>query len=178
MLLSETRAQSRLESAVYVFSFSILMGLLARLSVPLPFTPVPVTGQTLGVLLAGLVLGPHRGALAMLLYLAEGAAGLPVFSPAGAGGVAQLFGPTGGFLMAYPPAAFVTGWLASRLKVVSAALLAGLAVIFSLGAAWLALVFPPARQGLLAAAVWPFLPGELLKVLAALGLSRFLRKSS
>lgn len=175
MLLSESRTQSRLESFAYVVSFSILMGLLARLTVPLPFTPVPLTGQTLGVLLAGLLLGPSRGALAMLLYLAEGAAGLPVFSPAGPGGLAQLFGPTGGFLMSYPLAAFVIGYLALRLRLVTLALLAGLAVIFGFGAAWLAIVVPRSRQALLAMAVWPFLPGELLKVLAAFGLSRFLR---
>lgn len=175
MLLSESRTHSRLEAFACVFSFSILMALLARLTVPLPFTPVPLTGQTLGVLLAGLILGPTGGALAMLLYLAEGVAGLPVFSPAGPGGAAQLFGPTGGFLMAYPLAAFVVGSVARRLKVVTVALLAGLVVIFSCGAAWLALVVPPSRQALLALAVWPFLPGELVKVLAAFGLSRFLR---
>ncbi len=175
MLLSESRAPSRLESLAYIFSFSILMGLLARLSVPLPFTPVPVSGQTLGVLLAGLLLGPQRAALAMLLYLGEGALGLPVFSPTGPGGLAQLLGPTGGFLMSYPLAAFVVGYLASRLRLATVALLAGEVVIFTFGALWLALILGQGGQGVLMMAVWPFIPGELLKVLAAFGLARVLR---
>jgi biotin transport system substrate-specific component len=81
----------------------------AHVAIPLPFTPVPLTLQPLAVLGVGLALGPVDGLLAMLAYLAEGAAGLPVFSPTGMGGLAQLVGPTGGFLMAYPLVAAIAG---------------------------------------------------------------------
>lgn len=142
-----------------VLGYSILMGLLARVSLPLPFTPVPLTGQTFGVLLAGVLLGGPLAASAMLLYLAQGAMGLPVFAPTGPGGLAQLLGPTGGYLLSYPLAALVVGALRSRGKPL-AALAAGEAVIFSFGAAWLwaLLRVPPAA--VFQAAVWPFLPGK------------------
>src|SRR5918998_2297795 len=101
-------------SALLVAGFSLLTALAAQVVVPLPFTPVPLTGQTFAVLLTGALLGSRLGALALLAYLAEGAAGLPFFS-AGHGGAAHLlFAPTAGYLLAYPVAAFVTGWLAER----------------------------------------------------------------
>ncbi len=140
------------------------MGLLARVAVPLPFTPVPVTGQTLGVLLAGVVLGGPRAAAAMLLYLAQGLAGLPVFSPAGPGGLAQLLGPTGGYLLSYPLAAYVVSCVAACRRGLLVALLCGEALIFLCGATWLGAQTHQSLRSLLPAAVWPFLPGELLKV--------------
>lgn len=176
LTLPESRTQSKLESFAYIVSFSLLMGLLARVAVPLGFTPVPLTGQNLGVLLAGALLAPHQAALAMLLYLAQGALGLPVFAPTGPGGIAQLFGPTGGYLMSYPLAALVIAWLARRQSMLTLALLAGEAVIFCCGAAWLACLIPQAPRALLAAAVWPFLPGEFIKVLAVFALVRILKK--
>jgi biotin transport system substrate-specific component len=171
-LLVLDRVSSGTRRAGLVVGYSILMGLLAHVSLPLPFTPVPVTGQTLGVLLAGILLGGPLAASAMLLYLAEGAMGLPVFSPAGPGGLVQLLGPTGGFLMSYPLAAFVVGCLVKRGRTVSAVLL-GEATIFIFGAAWLGLLLrlPPAVT-VLHAAVWPFLPGELLKATLAVLLAR------
>jgi len=90
---------------------SIFVALCARVSVPLPFTPVPLTMQNLGVLLVGLLLGSRAGFGALCLYLVEGASGLPVFSPSGPGGVAQLLGPTGGFLFAYPFVAWLAGYV-------------------------------------------------------------------
>src|ERR1700751_5454789 len=90
---------------------SLFVALCARVTVPLPFTPVPLTLQNFGVLLVGLMLGSRRGFAALALYLAEGAAGLPVFSPTGPGGIAQLLGPTGGFLLAYPIVAALAGWI-------------------------------------------------------------------
>jgi len=170
-------SQARAQSIALVFAFSILMGLLARVAVPLPFTPVPVTGQTLGVLLAGVVLGGPRAAAAMLLYLAQGAAGLPVFSPAGPGGLAHLLGPTGGYLLSYPLAAFVVGWLAEprRIRWLGLpALLAGEAVIFTMGAAWVAVLSQQPSSTVLSAAVWPFLPGEVIKVGLVFALSALL----
>src|SRR6184192_3006969 len=89
---------------------SLFVALCARITLPLPFTPVPLSLQNFGVLLVGLLLGSRRGFAALLLYLAEGASGLPVFTP-GWGGIAQLLGPTGGYLIAYPIVAFCAGWI-------------------------------------------------------------------
>src|SRR5436305_5676820 len=101
------------QQAALVVGASLFIALCARVTVPLPFTPVPLTLQNFGVLLVGLLLGSRRGFAALALYLVEGASGLPVFSPSALGlhGVAQILGPTGGFLMAYPLVAFVGGWI-------------------------------------------------------------------
>src|SRR5450432_4258483 len=94
-----------------VVGASLFVALCARVTVPLPFTPVPLTMQNLGVLLVGLTLGSRRGFAALALYLIEGASGMPVFNPTGLGGIAQIIGPTGGFLMAYPLVAWLAGWV-------------------------------------------------------------------
>src|SRR2546423_15708026 len=97
-----------------VVAFSLLTALAAQVAVPLPFTPVPITLQTFAVLLTGALLGSRLGALALVVYLCEGACGLPFFS-LGRGGLAHLlFAPTSGYLLSYPLAAFLTGWLAKR----------------------------------------------------------------
>src|SRR5215831_15771318 len=97
-----------------VLGASLFVALCARVTLPLPFTPVPLTLQNFGVLLVGLTLGPRRAFAALTLYLLEGAFGMPVFNPAGPGGIAQLLGPTGGYLLAYPFVAGLTGWIAGR----------------------------------------------------------------
>ncbi len=98
-----------------VVGASLFVALCARITIPLmPLTPIPLTVQNLGVLLVGMLLGSRRGFAALALYLVEGAVGLPVFNPTGLGGVAQLFGPTGGFLMAYPLVAFLAGFIFER----------------------------------------------------------------
>src|SRR2546423_10980860 len=97
-----------------IAGFWIALALASQVAIPLPFTPVPITLQPLVVVLAGLMLGPAAGAASMVLYLAAGAAGLPVFTPLGAPGIARFFGPTGGYLIAYPPAAHVAGPLPLR----------------------------------------------------------------
>src|SRR5438477_13078807 len=102
------------QQAALVVGASLFVALCARLTVPLPFTPIPLTLQNFGVLLVGLLLGSRRGFAALAVYLLEGATGLPVFNPAGPGGIAQIMGPTGGFLMAYPAVAFIVGWLYER----------------------------------------------------------------
>jgi biotin transport system substrate-specific component len=107
------RTQSRLHTLLLVVGGSLVVALSAQLVVRLPFTPVPITGQTLGVLLVGAALGARRGAAALALYLMEGAAGLPFFA-GGMAGAAYLLGPTGGYLLAFPLAAFITGWAAER----------------------------------------------------------------
>jgi len=94
-----------------VVGASLFVALCAHITIPLPFTPVPLTVQNFGVLLVGLLLGSRRGFAALALYLAEGAMGMPVFSPVGPGGIAHLLGPTGGFLLAYPLVAWLAGFI-------------------------------------------------------------------
>src|SRR5580765_3540688 len=104
-----------LRQVALVVGASLFVALCAQVTIPLmPLTPVPLTVQNLAVLLVGLLLGSRRGFAAMVIYLVEGMSGLPVFNPTGPGGVAQLFGPTGGFLLAYPVVAFVAGYLFER----------------------------------------------------------------
>jgi len=100
--------------AARIIAANILLVFCARIAIPLPWTPVPITGQTFGILLVAVLLGSGRGTITVVLYLLEGMAGLPVFAPIGALGIVRFFGPTAGYLLAYPPAAFVTGWLAER----------------------------------------------------------------
>src|SRR4030088_613668 len=104
---------------VLVVAATALVAACAHVSLPLPFTPVPLTLQNFAVILIGMALGPVAGFSAMVLYLAEGAMGLPVFSPHGPGGVAQLLGPTAGYLFSYPLAAAVAGWAVRAMRPVA-----------------------------------------------------------
>ncbi|MFZ6029176.1 MAG: biotin transporter BioY [Chloroflexota bacterium] len=151
---------------------SLLVALLAQVQIVLPFTPVPITGQTLGVLLAGALLGSKRGAAALALYLAEGTLGLPFFA-GGSGGPSHLLGATGGYLLGFVAAAYTTGWLCERglerrWQTAIAPFVAGSLVIYACGAAWLA-AFVGAQKAL-ALGVLPFLAGDALKALLAAGL--------
>jgi biotin transport system substrate-specific component len=152
-----------------VLAATLVVAASARLQYVLPFTPVPINGQTLAVLLVGATLGSRRGSIALAVYLAEGAAGLPVFS-GGALGAAWLLGPTGGYLWSYPLVAWVVGALAERgwdrtpLRA-GAAMLAGNAVIYLIALPWLALFVGSER--VLVAGLLPFLPGDLIKVAIA-----------
>jgi len=155
---------------------SVLVAVCAHVSIPLLFTPVPVTLQTFAVLLLGLTLSPAAAFGTLALYLFEGAAGLPVFSPHGPGGVVQLFGPTGGYLLSYPFAAALTSVIARRFGrsgfasyVISAAL--GSVAILALGAGWFAVVTHQSVGTALTMTVWPFLPGDALKVCASAGVA-------
>lgn len=158
-----------------VISASLLVALAARVALPLPFTPVPLTLQNFAVLLVGLLLGRRAGFAALVLYLAEGAAGLPVFSPTGPGGIAQLLGPTGGYLVAYPMVAYLAGWIAERDR----ASFAGSAVaataaevfLFVAGVSWLMILFhvPLARAAQFG--LYPFFFAEVIKVLLAAGIA-------
>src|SRR5688500_3605493 len=98
--------------AIGIVGFAVALALASQVAMPIPGTPVPITLQPLVVVLAGLWLGPVAGASSMIMFLLAGAAGLPVFSPVGAPGLARLLGPTGGYLLAYRVAAFVAGTLA------------------------------------------------------------------
>jgi biotin transport system substrate-specific component len=156
---------------------SLAVAVAAHVAVPLPWTPVPLTLQPMAVLLVGLLAGPTLGFATMLLYLAEGAMGLPVFQPHGPGGLLQLAGPTGGFLWSYPLVAMIAGALFRRLRLpsrfASAMTASSLAtfVLFAAGAAQLAVLTHAGVRTILAAAVLPFLPGELVKILAASGIA-------
>ena len=154
-----------LSNAVLVVGAGLLTALSARIEIAVPWSLVPITGQTFAVLLSGAVLGARRGFLAQGLYLAAGAAGLPVFA-GGAAGAHIFAGPTGGYLAAFPLAAALTGWLAERgwdrrFPTMLAAMLLGSAVIFGLGLAGLARFVP--AETLLAQGLLPFLPGDLIK---------------
>jgi biotin transport system substrate-specific component len=157
-----------------ILAANILLALCAHIVIPLPWTPVPITGQTFGVLLVAVLLGSRRATVAVVLYLLEGMAGLPVFAPYGYPGPSRFFGPTAGYLLAYPPAAFVTGWLVERSERISflplaavrlgGALLSGELIIFLGGCAWLAAGMGYGWGHAFQIGAWPFLPGEIMKV--------------
>ncbi len=165
-------------------SAALLVAVCAHLSVRLWFTPVPLTLSDFAVLLVGLTLGPRIAFAALVLYLAEGAAGLPVFAPGGLGGVAQLLGPTGGFLLSYPFAAALAGALARiparipRYALAFTAALAGSTLLMSAGAAWFSLYAHHAAALTWHLAVLPFLPGQAVKIFAAAGIYASLRGSA
>ena len=151
---------------------SAVVAICAHVSVPLFFTPVPMTLQPFAVLLLGLLLEPSAAFAALALYLVEGAAGLPVFTPQGPGGMLQLMGPTGGYLMSYPFVAALVSYLHRTLRgrrfasgLVAAA--AGDVLILASGATWMAVMTHQQFSTLLSLSVVPFLPGDALKVCAA-----------
>jgi biotin transport system substrate-specific component len=163
--------------AAAVLFVAALTAVAAQVSVQLPFTPVPLTLQPMVVLLGGAALGARLGMASQILYLCAGVAGLPVFAPSPVllPGVLRLLGPTGGYLMSYPLAAFVTGWLAERgfdRRYVTSvlAMTAGLAIVFAFGVTWLALFARPAALGFIAAleaGFYAFLPVDIYKILVA-----------
>jgi biotin transport system substrate-specific component len=160
-----------------VLAGSALVAVCAHLALPLYFTPVPLSMAPFAVLLLGLVLSPRLAAATLFAYLAEGAIGLPVFSPGpiATGGLAHLVGPTGGYLVAYPFAAALVSLLRRRGgRGFTAALIAaatGDLTILAGGALWLAVIAHSAAQQVFALAVLPFLPGDALKIALAAALS-------
>jgi biotin transport system substrate-specific component len=166
-------ARSFFAPVVVSIAASGLVALCAHVSVPLLFTPVPLSLAPWAVLLLGLVLGPRLAFASLCLYLVEGAAGLPVFSSQGAVGIAHLLGPTGGYLLSYPFAAALAGYLSPRgSRTFARGLIAAGAasvVILIAGATWLKLLTGMHLGLVLEQAVIPFLPGDMLKVCAAAG---------
>ncbi len=152
-----------------VVAFSLLMALSAQ--VVIPVGPVPITGQTFAVLLTGALLGSRLGAMAMIVYLIEGASGLPFFY-GGTSGIGHLLGPTGGYLVAFPAAAFITGAFAEhgwdkRFPTAVAAMAIGSAVIMLSGWAWFALVSNTPLSIAFQVTVLKFIPGDIIKILLA-----------
>ncbi|MBI5960004.1 MAG: biotin transporter BioY [Chloroflexi bacterium] len=157
---------ARLYDAQLVLAGSLLVALSAQIAIRLPFSPVPITGQTLAVLLVGALLGSRRGGLALLAYLAEGAAGLPVFA-GGASGPTYMTGPTGGYLIGFVLAAALTGALAERgwdrrVWTTALAMLLGNVAIYVCGVIWLSTFVGFARA--LDVGLVPFLAGDTLKI--------------
>jgi biotin transport system substrate-specific component len=162
---------------VVAFAATTLVAACAHVSLPLPFTPVPLTLQNFAVLLVGMALGPVAGFSAMVLYLVQGAMGLPMFTPNGPVGIARLMGPTAGFLFAYPLVAASAGWVVRAMRNMDSRFTRGIVagtvstlILFVFGASWMATL-----PHMNAAAVWhmgvaPFLPGEIVKVTAAAGI--------
>jgi biotin transport system substrate-specific component len=177
----DTRRAIQAASVLFV---AVSTAAAAQISFPLPFTQVPFTFQPMVVLLGALVLGPRLGLASQVLYLAAGLAGLPVFAASATlpPGPLRLLGPTGGYLMAYPIAAFVTGYLAERgfdrrYLTSVAAMLAGLVVVYTCGVTWLALFARTAPEGAAAGfsaalltGVYPFVLPDLVKIAAAAGI--------
>ena len=176
-----TRADARFRVAEQigaVLFVTILTATAAQVSIPLPFTPVPFTFQPMVVLLGAAALGPRLGMASQILYLALGFAGLPVFAASSLlpQGAARLLGPTGGYLMAYPFAAFTAGWLAARgfdRRYVTAvvSMVCGLAVVFAGGILWLTIASKPSigLSGALAVGFVPFIIPDLVKLFVAAG---------
>ena len=127
--MTQALTRSRGVTIVWIIGFAASVAAASQIAIPLPWTPVPITLQPMLVILAGMLLGPLAGAASMSLYLAAGAAGAPVFTPIGAPGIARFFGPTGGYLIAYPVAAYVAGALAQRATSLGRRWLAGVAGI-------------------------------------------------
>ena len=181
-LLTTVASTAALDRGVRIIAMLIVTGLTAaaaQVSIPLPFTPVPFTLQPMVVLLGGAALGARLGMASQVLYLALGMAGFPVFAVSAVlpQGIFRLLGPTGGYLMSYPFAAYLTGALAERgfdrnYRTSVVAMAAGLAVVFACGVAWLAWFARPAHVGLDAAlktGLYPFLPADIIKICIAAG---------
>jgi len=174
ILHKQGRVMDGVRQVALVVGASLFVALCARVTLPLPFTPVPLTLQNFGVLLVGLTLGSRRGFAALALYLVEGMAGLPVFNPAGPGGVAQLIGPTGGFLLAYPIVAGIAGWVLENgrrtlARALTASVLAEIA-LFAGGLSWLAILTHSISQAVRWGLYW-FVFAEVIKIMMASALA-------
>jgi biotin transport system substrate-specific component len=180
----QERALEASRQVALIVGASLVVALCAHITIPLmPLTPVPLTVQNLGVLLVGLLLGSRRGFAALALYLAEGAVGLPVFSPSATGlvGIAQILGPTGGFLIAYPFVAFVAGYIFERgAKSFARAAVAGLLaeiLLFAGGLTGLYLYTHSLAKAAYFGLYW-FIAAEIIKVMVAAVIAKRFRRSS
>lgn len=177
-----SRALQATRQVALVVGASLFVALCAHVTIPLmPLTPVPLTVQNMAVLLVGLFLGSRRGFAALALYLVEGAVGLPVFNPTGLGGVAQLFGPTGGFLMVYPLVAFLAGYIFERgaksfVRAAVAGLLAEI-LLFVGGLSWL-YIYTHSLAKAAYFGLYFFIAAEIMKVMFAAAIASRWRRNS
>jgi biotin transporter BioY len=167
ILLNQKSLSSRVINTALVLGTSWLIAISGQISIELPFSPVPITGQTLAVLLAGLILGKTLGAASVSAYLAQGAAGLPFFA-GGKSGLAVLVGPTGGYLFGFLAAAYIVGMLSElrhkrSLLQAASSLVIGNITIYAFGLLWLARFV--GESLVLQLGLYPFLAGDLLKIL-------------
>ncbi len=172
ILRPQTRRWAITYDITLMLAATVLLALSSYLAITLPFSPVPITAQTLVVLLIGATLGRYRGAVAILLYLAEGAAGLPVFAN-GAFGAAYMLGPTGGYLLGFVAGAYIVGYLAEagmdrHFISTIIAMTIGTAAILLVGNLWLLTLVNGAD--VLAIGLYPFIPGAIVKIIAAAGI--------
>jgi len=167
ILLPQKSVSTRAINIAVVLGTSWLIWISAQISINIPFSPVPITGQTLVILLAGLILGKTRGTASVAAYLVQGAAGLPVFA-GGKSGLVTLFGPTGGYLFGFLAAAYIVGLLSElrhkrSLFQAASSLLIGNIIIYFFGLLWLARFVGETRS--LELGLYPFLVGDVLKIL-------------
>jgi biotin transport system substrate-specific component len=171
----QERTAEALRQVALVVGASLFVAICAHITIPLmPLTPVPLTVQNLAVLLVGLLLGSRRGFAALVVYLVEGMSGLPVFNPTGPGGVAQLFGVTGGFLLAYPFVAFVAGYVFELgRRTFGRAVVAGIVaetLLFAGGLAWLYAFTHSLAKAAYFGLYW-FIAAEVIKIMVAAGIA-------
>jgi len=174
--VSNLSSNALIKEITFIMSAVLMMAALSRITIPLQ--PVPVTGQTLGVLLTGIMLGRKRALAAMVTYIAMGIIGFPVFAN-GAFGLATLIGPTGGYLLGFIPAAYVMGFLGEKgwykqVLTAIAALVIGHSIVFATGLLWLTNF--AGWSNILAIGLLPFLPGAVVKTLIAFALIPIMRK--
>ena len=173
ILIPHKSLPKRVVNALIVLGTSWIIAISAQITFHLPFSPVPITGQTLVVLLAGLILGKNLGTSAVFLYLLQGAAGLPVFA-GGKSGVITLFGPTGGYLIGFLAAVYIVGMLSElrftrSILQAASALIIGNLIIYIFGLVWLARFVGETQ--VLQLGLYPFLVGDLVKVILGILLS-------
>jgi len=161
-----------LTDAVLVLGGAVFVAAAAQIVIPLPFTPVPISGVTFAVLLVGASYGAARGGITLAFYLLLGLLGASVFAPGETQGLARILGPTGGYLLSYPLVAWLTGRLAERrwdrrFSSAALAMLAGSALIYAIGLPWLAVALGTGLRETLALGLLPFIPGDLLKLALA-----------
>lgn len=170
ILIPERSLPNRVINIAIILGTSWVIAISAQITVNLPFSPVPITAQTLAVLLAGLYLGKNLGAASIAAYLAQGAAGLPFFA-GGKSGLATLLGPTGGYLFGFLAAAYIVGMLSElrykrSLFQASSTIIVGNVIIYIFGLFWLARFVGESQ--VLQLGLYPFLIGDLLKILLAI----------
>ncbi|SDL50615.1 biotin transporter BioY [Halarsenatibacter silvermanii] len=171
--MNETRDATKIRTSrlVHTALMAAMTAIGAYIAIPLPISPVPVTLQNLFVLLAGILLGARLGFMSQIIYLGIGLAGLPVFA-GGTAGIGVLLSPTGGYLLAFPLAAYAAGVISEKSILKNlAACAAGVSTIYSLGVLFMILFWEFELSGALSAGVVPFIPGDLLKMTAAVVLT-------